>query len=83
MPSRLKVHNVILAVSQREGEVVQKRNPHMRNWTIITRERELVGLPIGEWVITETAAAGMRDYDGMVRYLTRQAARTKSLSKPV
>ncbi|QCG77807.1 hypothetical protein QLQ77_gp62 [Gordonia phage Reyja] len=83
MPDRLKVHNVILAVSQREGELVQKRNPHMRNWSIITRERELVGLNIGEWVITETAARGMRDYDGMVRYLTRAEARTRALSKSV
>lgn len=74
-----KVHNVLLATSEREAEVAKANNPSMANWSVITRESQLYGLWIGEWAITEAAADGMRDYPRMVRYLNSRAALTTAM----
>lgn len=76
-----KVHNVILALNTRDGQAAQAANPAMANWDVITRESQLYGMWIGEWVVTEMASAGMGGprYDRMVQYLRRRQALTESV----
>ncbi|UAJ15484.1 hypothetical protein SEA_PUPPERS_53 [Gordonia phage Puppers] len=79
MKQPAKVHNVLLAVNEADAGATIRRNPHMANWSVITRESQLYGLWIGEWAITEAAADGMRQYRRMVRYLVNRAELTRRM----
>lgn len=81
----IKVHNVILARNERDGQAVQAADKTKANWDIITRESQLYGMWVGEWVITQMAADGMGDtrYLRMVNYLRRRQAVTESLAAQV
>lgn len=76
---RVTVHNILLAANEADAAAAIHRDPSLANASVITRESQLYGLWIGEWHITERAAATMRDLNKMTTYLRARSALTETL----
>ena len=76
---RTRVHNVILAVNEADAVAAMQRDPSVAGWSVITRESQLYGLMIDQWVITERAASNMRQLPKMIRYLGGRTELTEKL----
>lgn len=74
----VKIHDVLLAADEADAQAAISRDPSLAGRTIILRESSLYGLMIGEWAITERAAANMRNLPRMVAYLRGRAAVTEA-----